>query len=171
MNSDQTIAYVTRLPGVMGCCLSDELGEPIAVQLPPMYDEEMIRAMVMDGQNALETLRSEMPTTNELRIDTSTLSVLLRQMSSHLMIALVQDPQEIASIRIALNVAAKRYTPSPAATTPVPLGTGEPEALSQIPELEQTGGLFSLRRAKAKSQKPAPEKKEPPKKGGGSIWG
>jgi len=144
-----------RLPGVAGAFIANPAGQPVAAEVPPLFDEITLEAMAMDGMNAIETLRSELPSCHELRIDTALMTVLIKDLSGSLLFTLVDHIDEASSIRIATNVVAKRYAPEADAPVATSKGSSSGE------------GVFSLGGGRKKEKPPKPDK---PSSGGG-IWG
>ena len=156
MDSQQVLQYLKRLPGVTGGFISNASQQVIASDVPLTFDETMLSGMALDGSNALETLRSEQPDFDELRIDFDLMTVLIRDLDGDLLFVLIDQKDEISSIRIAANVVSKRYQK----------GSGISGASSESSASPLGGGGLSLSLGK----QPMPEKPEK-KKSGGSIWG
>ncbi|MGJ8676616.1 MAG: roadblock/LC7 domain-containing protein [Akkermansiaceae bacterium] len=152
MNPDQIIQYLNRLPGVSGCFVFSHQNETLASEMPSVFDSEMVHGMGVDGTNAIETLRSDDSSYYELRVDFEIMSILIRYLEGAYLFVLVDKPDEIASIRIASNVASKRYVASDPSTT-VP-ASPETTPISLKPA-QETGAV--------------PTKEKP--KNSGSIWG
>lgn len=155
MDSLQVLQYIKRLPGVAGVFVADQSSRILASEVPPMFDDAALNGMATDGLNALETLRAEVPDFNELRIDFDLMTILIRDLDGPLLFVLIDDASEVSSVRIAGNVASKRYS-------------GESESASVLDATSQHGGSrFSL----GSSKKEKSEKLDKKKDSGGSIWG
>jgi len=155
MNSQQIIDYLKRLPGVTGSFVCSTTGGILATEMPEIYDQEMIAGIASDGISAFETICSEKSDLSDLRVDFDIMSILIRLLDNAFLFILVDKQEGMSSIRIAANVAAKRFSPNSPEDTALPSASTSPLSLQSTQEIQT---------------KPVKAKKEKPKNNG-SIWG
>lgn len=166
MDQQQLLQYVSNLNGVGGCFMADSLGQVLSSMMPEIFDDAMLAAVAINASHLLETFKSDLPDCQDVQLDMELMSLYVREMSGDLLVIIIQDGAQLPSIRIAANVASKRYSPSAnhiasvasVATSQVRMMTTQP-VQTQVDKVK-SNSLFGFR------------KKEPkPKSDDGGIWG
>jgi len=112
MTSEQLIRYINDLSGVIGCYTTNIDGNITSQDIPKLFDAGTLENLARHSTNVLETIRSEMEDCNEVFFDMSAVSVYVRSIQDTTLIVLLDADSELAGLRIATNVVARRHKPS-----------------------------------------------------------
>lgn len=149
MNVTKLTQYIQALPGVEGCYIASPSGGIVAKDMPALFDDEILSDVAVNCSHVLETFKSEMPSCSELQLDMELKKIFIRDLGAFILIILVNEDEQVANIRIAANVAAKRFSPSAEDESP------------QKSAPVKSKSLFGW----------SSKKETKPKKSGGGIWG
>lgn len=163
MNAEQLVGYVNNLAGISGSFVVNGYGQILAHSVPEIFDEVMLGNMAQNASHLVESFKSEQPEVNDIFLDIELMSIFVRDLKGELLIIAVNDLTQKRNIRMAANIAAKRFENGKSATVKANLTTEQLNLNTNTQEIQppptKKSGLFSMKK-----------KKEKPNNEGG-IWG
>ncbi len=153
MKIPQLIQYLNNLAGVEGCYVASSDGGILGKEMSSIFDDEILSEVAVNVSNVMETFKAELSACKELHFEMELKRLYVRDLGDSLLLVLVDELDQLANIRVAANVVAKRFD------------RGGEQASPERTPVQTTTSLFGPRRKKETKPKPAA------KDGGGGIWG